>query len=282
MVTHNGLRVLRTLGIGSSGKVKLAASDEKEQELVVIKYLIQQENSRWNPEKRALHEFHIAREFDHPHLVHSLGILFFNQQTTPAQGCQVALIRSYAAGHSLLDFVIEHGRVSENIARTITLQLVGALGFMHKQLIIHRDISMDNVIVETRRSGVHATLIDFGLAIRLSSMDERITTAVGEGYFPAPEVLRVGLAEIEDHPGYLGPPVDVWGLGVLLWILMCGRVPFDGATAPEIHDQLLYKDPKIPRGAKMALSKSAKSRTGVSLVMSSEETCLHICIPQSK
>ena len=95
---------------------------------------------------------------------------------------------------------------------------------------MHRDLKIENILID--KNGI-AKLIDFGLA-NLFSPYSHLSTFCGSLYFAAPELLSA--------KKYIGPEVDMWSLGVILYVLVCGKVPFDDATMPELHARIKLGD----------------------------------------
>ncbi|KAK7052291.1 Non-specific serine/threonine protein kinase [Favolaschia claudopus] len=132
---------------------------------------------------------------------------------------------------SLLDYVISHGRLSEPVAQSYVRQLASALQFLHANWIVHRDLKMENTSISSTTGDLRLT--NFRFCTVFDPLG-RLDAACGSSYFPAPEMLT--------GKSYVGPEVDVWCLGIILYTLVCSKVPFDGPNLSVIHD-------KIRRGA---------------------------------
>lgn len=135
---------------------------------------------------------------------------------------------------TLLDYVIAHGRLRERVARKFARQIGSALAYCHRHNIIHRDITVDNVLISPTGD---AKITNFKFATTYSPFG-LLYTFCGSSYFPAPEMCA--------QQPYVGPEVDVWGLGVVLYILVCGRVPFDAHDMKTIHAKVMHGSVEYP------------------------------------
>lgn len=130
-------------------------------------------------------------------------------------------------------------RFSETVASTIMAHVLSALAYLESEGVCHRDVKPDNVLLSNLSNdnlwATTARLSDFGLAAFVES-DFDLTDVVGTPHYVAPEV--VSRDEKDEWLGY-GPPVDVWAAGVIMyWMLMGGRLPFDGDDPPAIFKSI--------------------------------------------
>ncbi|KAJ6606414.1 kinase-like domain-containing protein [Mycena vulgaris] len=131
-------------------------------------------------------------------------------------------------GHTtLLDYVIAHGRLRENVARKFARQICSALAYCHHNKIAHRDITLNNILVSPTGD---AKLTNFHLSAVYDPLGH-LDTFYGTSHFPAPEIIT--------GTPYVGPEVDVWGFGTVLYILVCGRVPFDDIDIFAVREKVL-------------------------------------------
>lgn len=133
------------------------------------------------------------------------------------------LVEEFVSGGQMLDYIIAHSRLREKVARKFARQLTSALRYLHANNVVHRDLKIENILLSEQG---HVKLVDFGLA-NLWSPHRALRTFCGSLYFAAPELLRA-------RP-YVGPEVDVWSLGVVLFVLVAGRVPFDDPSIAVLH-----------------------------------------------
>jgi serine/threonine protein kinase len=120
-----------------------------------------------------------------------------------------------------------HGRLKERQARSFFRQILSAVDYCHHNSIVHRDLKIENILVEEKTGNIK--LLDFGLS-NFYNPAEELRTFCGSLYFAAPELL-CGHA-------YTGPEVDVWSLGVVLYVLVTGRVPFDDKNLAALHEKI--------------------------------------------
>jgi serine/threonine protein kinase KIN1/2 len=126
----------------------------------------------------------------------------------------------------MLDYIISHGRLMEKQARKFSRQIGSALDYCHHHSVVHRAITLENILIS--KTG-DIKLVGFGQN-NFFSPTGYLTTAVGSTYFVPPEIL-------EGRP-YSGPEVDVWGFGIVLYTLVCGRVPFDDENIAGLHKKI--------------------------------------------
>ncbi|KAI8137445.1 hypothetical protein BJV82DRAFT_341881 [Fennellomyces sp. T-0311] len=143
-----------------------------------------------------------------------------------SEGDYYYMFLEYVDGGQLLDYIISHGKLREKQARKFARQIVSALDYCHRNSIVHRDLKIENILI-TRDEDIK--IIDFGLS-NIYSPSRLLSTFCGSLYFAAPELLQAR------H--YTGPEVDVWSFGVVLYVLVCGRVPFDDTSLPALHAKI--------------------------------------------
>ena len=155
----------------------------------------------------------------------------------------------------MLDYIISHGRLRERAARKFARQIGSALDYCHRNSIVHRDLKIENILIS--KSG-NIKIIDFGLS-NLYAPNRHLATFCGSLYFAAPELLNAKL--------YTGPEVDVWSFGIVLYVLVCGKVPFDDQSMPALHAKIKRGLVEYPAW----LSNECKSLLGRMLVTNPAE-----------
>ena len=135
------------------------------------------------------------------------------------------MLFEYVNGGQMLDYVISHGRLKEKQARKFSRQIASALDYCHRNSIVHRDLKIEDILI-TKTGDIK--IIDFGLS-NLFAPRSHLKTFCGS-YFPAPELLQA--------KGYIGPEVDIWSFGIVLYVLVCGKVPFDDQSMPALHAKI--------------------------------------------
>lgn len=136
------------------------------------------------------------------------------------------MVTEYVNGGQMLDYIISHGRLRERSARKFARQIGSALEYSHANSIVHRDLKIENILIS--KTG-NIKIIDFGLS-NLYSPVSHLSTFCGSLYFAAPELLNA--------KPYTGPEVDIWSFGIVLYVLVCGKVPFDDQSMPALHAKI--------------------------------------------
>ncbi|ESO05214.1 hypothetical protein HELRODRAFT_77754, partial [Helobdella robusta] len=136
------------------------------------------------------------------------------------------LVTEYATGGDMLDFVKsqENRRLNETTARFFTRQLLSAVAYLHEKSVIHRDLKMENILLDEPKHNIK--LIDFGLS-NIYRKHDPLKTHCGSPEYAAPELFVPGKT--------YGPEIDVWSLGVIMYAMMLGRLPFCFSSSEEYH-----------------------------------------------
>ncbi|KAI9473555.1 MAG: kinase-like domain-containing protein [Benjaminiella poitrasii] len=200
--------LLQTLGEGEFGKVKLGIHVETGQE-VAIK-LIKKEgigsDSRINKVER---EISVLKTLNHPYIVKLYNVIETEKY--------IGIILEYASGGELFEYILAHRYLKEKDAKKFFAQLTSSVQYMHKRNVVHRDLKLENLLLDKNRNIV---VTDFGFANQFSSEDDLMATTCGSPCYAAPElVVNAGL--------YAGSAVDIWSCGVILYAMLCGFLPFD-------------------------------------------------------
>eukprot|EP01103_Thecamoeba_quadrilineata_P010526 TRINITY_DN229_c0_g1_i1.p1 TRINITY_DN229_c0_g1~~TRINITY_DN229_c0_g1_i1.p1 ORF type:complete len:795 (+),score=201.82 TRINITY_DN229_c0_g1_i1:271-2385(+) len=160
------------------------------------------------------------------------------------------LVMEYVEGGELFDRIIERGCFSEKDAANIIRQILEAVKYLHTLGIVHRDLKPENVLCATKEA-LDVKIADFGLSKILDNDNKQVLqTCCGTPSYAAPELLLCeGYAE----------PVDIWAVGVILYTLLSGCLPFFGETHTELFERILAGAFSFPDPEWTNISESAKS-----------------------
>eukprot|EP00268_Persea_americana_P033858 TRINITY_DN3347_c1_g2_i2.p1 TRINITY_DN3347_c1_g2~~TRINITY_DN3347_c1_g2_i2.p1 ORF type:complete len:605 (-),score=83.16 TRINITY_DN3347_c1_g2_i2:295-2109(-) len=165
----------------------------------------------------------------------------------------VYVVMELCEGGELLDRILSSvllcrgGRYTEEDAKAIIIQILSVVSFCHLQGVVHRDLKPENFLFTTRNEDAPMKLIDFGLSDFIRP-DERLNDIVGSAYYVAPEVL---------HRSY-SMEADIWSIGVITYILLCGSRPFWARTESGIFRAVLRADPNFDDAPWSSISPEAK------------------------
>lgn len=194
------------LGAGSFAIVKYA-TNKKTGEEVAIK-IIDRGEMQEDDEVALKTEVEILSSLDHPNVVKMYEV--FDDES------YMYIVLELMTGGELFDRIVEKESYSEKEAADTIRPIVDAIRYCHENGIIHRDLKPENLLYETKEESSVIKISDFGLA-RFLPTNAFATTACGTPGYVAPEILK--------GKGY-GASVDVWSIGITLYILLCGFPPF--------------------------------------------------------
>uniref|UniRef100_A0A8C7PCK2 non-specific serine/threonine protein kinase n=1 Tax=Oncorhynchus mykiss TaxID=8022 RepID=A0A8C7PCK2_ONCMY len=222
-------RLLKTIGKGNFAKVKLARHILTGRE-VAVKII---DKTQLNPTNApflgcvvligCLHSSTIS-------LLFSPVKLFEVIETEKT----LYLIMEYASGGEVFDYLVAHGRMKEKEARAKFRQIVSAVQYCHQKRIVHRDLKAENLLLD---ADMNIKIADFGFSNEFT-LGSKLDTFCGSPPYAAPELFQ--------GKKYDGPEVDVWSLGVILYTLVSGSLPFDGQNLKELRERVLRGKYRIP------------------------------------
>jgi len=167
-------------------------------------------------------ETNLLRKVSHPHIVHLIDIC--DTKNT------LFIVMELMEGGELYEEIVKRKSFSEKDASHIMEQLFSALNYLHKNNIVHRDLKLENLLL-TRKNDLEIKLADFGLSKMYNGT--AMFTACGTPYYVAPEILT--------GDGY-NSKIDTWAAGVLLYVLLSGRLPFSGETDVDLFKAIMDAD----------------------------------------
>lgn len=166
-----------------------------------------------------LGEVSILKELDHKNCLHLDG--FFDE------GDNVYVVLQLVSGGELFTKICKERHFSERTAAQMTLQILNGVAYLHSKGIIHRDLKPENLLLKNEMADAEIILVDFGFAEKCGESSETLTKCCGTPLYIAPEVLNAGL--FKSGPPY-GVLADMWSVGVIAYILLCGYPPFRAKT----------------------------------------------------
>ncbi|XP_025158193.1 calcium/calmodulin-dependent protein kinase type 1 isoform X2 [Harpegnathos saltator] len=206
------------LGTGAFSEVRLAESKEKPGQMFAVKII--DKKALKGKEDSLENEIKVLRRLTHPNIVQLLE--------TFEDKHKVYLVMELVTGGELFDRIVEKGSYTEKDASGLIRQVLEAVDYMHDQGVVHRDLKPENLLYYSPDEDSKIMISDFGL----SKMEDSgiMATACGTPGYVAPEVLA-------QKP--YGKAVDVWSIGVISYILLCGYPPFYDENDANLFAQIL-------------------------------------------
>lgn len=242
----------RTLGEGTFGKVKYAVNVDT-QEAVAIKVLDKEKIQKQNMGNQIKKEISIMKMVKHKFIVGMIEVL--------ASKSKIFIVLDLVTGGELFDKIVKAGRLSEEQALFYFKQLVEGVSYCHKSGVCHRDLKPENLLLDENGN---LKISDFGLSSLYvgdadgdgTSRTQILHTTCGTPNYVAPEVLA--------DQGYDGKKADVWSIGVILYVLLAGFLPFDEGTIVALFSKIQAADFTYPNFFSMEM------RTVIDLMLVSD------------
>ena len=228
------------LGGGHFGKVRLGyRRNEKPPPFYAIKS-ISKRNLTDKDLEDLIKEVDIISCLDHPNI-----IKFYE---TYHDKFYFHIVMELCKGKEVFDRIVEDGRIKEKKVCMVIMKVLHAISYCHSRGVTHRDLKPENILFETLDSESEIKLIDFGLSRKVFN-DEKMHTILGTPYYVAPEVLQ----------GEYDEKCDIWSIGALTYIMLCGDPPFKGNSNHEIFNKILREDVKFSSKKWEKISDDAKN-----------------------
>ncbi|XP_056431699.1 serine/threonine-protein kinase MARK2 isoform X9 [Gadus chalcogrammus] len=217
-------RLLKTIGKGNFAKVKLARHILTGKEVAVK--IIDKTQLNSSSLQKLFREVRIMKMLNHPNIVKLFEVIETEKT--------LYLVMEYASGGEVFDYLVAHGRMKEKEARAKFRQIVSAVQYCHQKFIVHRDLKAENLLLD---ADMNIKIADFGFSNEFT-LGNKLDTFCGSPPYAAPELFQ--------GKKYDGPEVDVWSLGVILYTLVSGSLPFDGQNLKELRERVLRGKYRIP------------------------------------
>ncbi|XP_039515132.1 serine/threonine-protein kinase MARK2 isoform X1 [Pimephales promelas] len=217
-------RLLKTIGKGNFAKVKLARHVLTSKEVAVK--IIDKTQLNSSSLQKLFREVRIMKMLNHPNIVKLFEVIETDKT--------LYLVMEYASGGEVFDYLVAHGRMKEKEARAKFRQIVSAVQYCHQKCIVHRDLKAENLLLD---ADMNIKIADFGFSNEFT-VGNKLDTFCGSPPYAAPELFQ--------GKKYDGPEVDVWSLGVILYTLVSGSLPFDGQNLKELRERVLRGKYRIP------------------------------------
>lgn len=230
-------KFIKVIGTGHFGTVRTAHQKDDPENICSVKSILKEAIKK--DIKHLEEELFIMRSLDHP------NIIKFHESFIDHR--YVHIVMEYCKGGELFDRIVENEHFDEKYAADLMRQMLSAISHLHEQGIVHRDLKPENFLMADKTSSSEVKMIDFGLSKRYASQ-EKLTTVVGTPYYVAAEVLK----------GSYGKECDVWSLGVILYVFLCGYPPFEGESNTAIFKNILGQKLKFDPKEWSTISDEAK------------------------
>ncbi|OJD10952.1 CAMK/CAMKL/AMPK protein kinase [Emergomyces pasteurianus Ep9510] len=207
---------VKILGEGSFGKVKLAVHQASGRQ-VALKIIPRRKLLSRDMVGRVDREIQYLQFLRHPHIIKLYTVI--------ATKTDIVMVLEYAE-RELFDYLVKRGRCSDEEARKFFQQIICAVEYCHRHKIVHRDLKPENLLIDRDRN---VKIADFGLS-NIMTDGNFLKTSCGSPNYAAPEVISGKL--------YAGPEVDVWSCGVILYVLLVGKLPFDDDYIPALFKKI--------------------------------------------
>eukprot|EP00178_Gracilaria_changii_P014627 TRINITY_DN41129_c0_g1_i1.p1 TRINITY_DN41129_c0_g1~~TRINITY_DN41129_c0_g1_i1.p1 ORF type:complete len:294 (-),score=28.84 TRINITY_DN41129_c0_g1_i1:50-931(-) len=211
--------VNKELGAGAFSKV-YHCTHKKEKKDYAVKVILKKDAPTDKDTQRLQNEVKILCQLDHPNIIHLKELFEDNER--------LCLVVELVTGGELFEKIIEKGTYTEKDSQQVVCKIIQAIDYLHSKGIAHRDLKPENLLLKDKK-GLEIMISDFGLS-RIVSEATMMKTACGTPYYVAPEVLQA--------QGY-DKEVDMWSIGVITYLLLCGFPPFYGDSLPQLFEIIM-------------------------------------------
>ena len=218
----------RVIGKGAFGKVNIGLHILTGR-IVAIKSFNKTKFTDQKSKNKIMNEIEIMKNLKHFSVVKLLDTIETEKY--------ILLVMENVLGGDLLSFIKKRNKLPEKTAKFIFKQLLQSLKYIHNKNIVHRDIKLDNILIDLNNN---IKLCDFGVGKYISDNHELLYDQCGTPAYIAPEVVA--------GEGYEGFPVDLWSSGVVLYSLLMGSIPFKAQNINELQGLIMSGNYKKTTG----------------------------------
>jgi len=178
--------------------------------------------------ERLQNEVQLMMRLDHPNIIKIYQVIESEEETL--------IVMEYAPGGELIDYILSKKHLNESEARRFFRQIISAIDHCHMANVVHRDLKLENLLLSKDKN---ILITDFGLGRTFDgSTKDYMTTFCGTPNYAAIELIS-GIP-------YIGVKSDIWALGVILYVMMTGKPPFDGKSINALYRRIKRIDYKVP------------------------------------
>ena len=217
--------IKETIGTGTFSKVKLGIN-KYTKEKVAIKLLEKSKITEKEDLKRINREISIIKKLSHPNII-KINEIFENEK-------YYYIIMDYCSKGELFDYIVKKTKLTEDESSFFFYQIINAIEYIHKKNIVHRDLKPENLLLTENNK---IKIIDFNLS-NYFYKNNLLSTPCGSPCYAAPEMVR--------GKKYNGFKTDIWAIGIILYAMSCGYLPFEDSDNEILFQKILECDLEFP------------------------------------
>ena len=208
----------RIIGKGAFGKVNLGLNILTGRVVAIKSFNKENINNEISKEK-ILYETNLMRKLHHSSITKILETFETEKY--------ILIIMEYISGGNLQSFVKKRRKLGEKTAKILFKQIIEGIKYIHSQNIVHRDIKLENILIDLNNN---IKICDFGVG-KLINSNSLLHEQCGTPVYMAPEIIK--------GEGYFGFPVDIWSSGIALYIMLSGNIPFNKSKVHDLQYNIL-------------------------------------------
>uniref|UniRef100_A0A8R1HSY4 non-specific serine/threonine protein kinase n=1 Tax=Caenorhabditis japonica TaxID=281687 RepID=A0A8R1HSY4_CAEJA len=209
--------IKETIGKGAFGAVKKGTHIQTGYN-VAIKILNRSRMKGLGTVTKTRNEIDNLQKLTHPHITRLFRVI-----STPSD---IFLVMELVSGGELFSYITKKGFLGVKESRRYFQQIISGVSYCHKHMIVHRDLKPENLLLDQYKN---IKIADFGLSNYMTDGD-LLSTCCGSPNYAAPELISNKL--------YVGPEVDLWSCGVILYAMLNGSLPFDDQHVPTLFQKI--------------------------------------------